>query len=98
MLTAKDIKGVCVMMPTPCKEGHEGWDSTDSVDLDETARLENIRVAGHQINFLPGQNNIYPAYKMARTKITAGWSTSAAMGPEPVALPCLRNCASTTLL
>ena len=229
MLTARDIKGVCVMIPTPCKEGHEGWDSTDSVDLGETARmvenlirggigsiaacgttgecaallweekrafvdtivrvnrnrvpvfagatalgtkevvrqmrglkdvgahgafvglplwqtptlensvqffadlsaavpdmpimiysnsmffkstfptpfwaglakkaptvittkvtygigtlLEDIRVAGHQINFLPGQNNVYPAYKMARPRITAIWSTSAAMGPEPV--------------
>jgi trans-o-hydroxybenzylidenepyruvate hydratase-aldolase len=46
--------------------------------------LDDIRVAGHQINFLPGQNNIYPAYKMARPNITACWSTSALMGPEPV--------------
>lgn len=46
--------------------------------------LEDLRVAGHQINFMPGQNAIYPAYKMARKKITAVWSTSAAMGPEPV--------------
>jgi len=229
MLTARDLGGICVLVPTPCKEGSDKWDATDSVDLEETARmtesliqagigsltacgttgecaallweekrafidtivqvnrkrvpvfagatalgtkevvrqmkglrdlgadgafvglplwqtptlensvqfyadlseavsdmavmiysnalffkssfptafwaevaknastvittkvtygigtlLEDIRVAGHQINFMPGQNNIFPAYKMARTKITACWSTSAAMGPEPV--------------
>src|SRR5712692_9335916 len=39
MLSAKDIRGVCVMIPTPCKPGHDGWDSTDSVDLEETARM-----------------------------------------------------------
>jgi trans-o-hydroxybenzylidenepyruvate hydratase-aldolase len=229
MLRGKDLKGVCVMIPTPCKEGADGWDATDSVDLQETARmteklieagigsiaacgttgecaallwgekrafidtivqvnrrrvavfagasalgtrevvrqmrglkdvgadgvfvglplwqtptienavqfyadlsqavpdmpimvysnamffkftfptifwqgvakkaptvistkitygintlLEDLRAAGHQINFMPGQSNIYSAYKMARAKITACWSTSAAMGPEPV--------------
>ena len=229
MLTAKDIRGLCALVPTPCKEGADKWNATDSVDLEETARmiesllqagvgsvaacgttgecaallweekrafidtivqvnqrrvpifagatalgtkevvrqmkglkdigadgafvglplwqtptiensvqffadlseavpdmaimvysnalffksafptvfwagvakqaptvittkvtyeigtlLEDIRVAGHQINFMPGQNNIFPAYKMARTKITACWSTSAAMGPEPI--------------
>jgi trans-o-hydroxybenzylidenepyruvate hydratase-aldolase len=46
--------------------------------------LDDIRVAGHQINFMPGQTKTYAAYKMARTRITALWSTSAAMGPEPV--------------
>ncbi len=229
MLTARDLRGICVLVPTPCKEGSDKWDATDSVNLEETARmtegliqagigslaacgttgecaallweekrafidtivqvnrkrvpvfagatalgtkevvrqmkglrevgadgafvglplwqtptldnsvqfyadlseavpdmaimiysnalffkssfptafwagmaenaptvittkvtygigtlLEDMRVAGHQINFMPGQNNIFPAYKMARTKITACWSTSAAMGPEPV--------------
>jgi len=229
MLTARDLRGICVLVPTPCKPGSDKWDATDSVDLEETARmtesliqagigslaacgttgeraallweekrafmdtmfqvnrkrvpvfagatalgtkevvrqmkglrdigadgafvglplwqtptlensvqfyadlseavpelaimiysnalffkstfptafwsgvakqaptvittkvtygigtlLEDMRVAGHQINFMPGQNNIFPAYKMARTKITACWSTSAAMGPEPV--------------
>ncbi len=229
MLTARDLKGVCVLIPTPCKDGADKWDGTDSVDLQETARmienliragvgsiaacgttgecaallweekkafidtiiqvnrkrvpvfagatalgtkevvrqmnglrnvgadgafvglplwqtptlensvqfyadlseavsdlpimiysnalffkstfpttfwagvaqkaptvittkvtygintlLEDIRVAGHQINFMPGQNNIFAAYKMARTKTTAIWSTSAAMGPEPI--------------
>jgi trans-o-hydroxybenzylidenepyruvate hydratase-aldolase len=229
MLTGNDLRGVCVMVPTPCKEGADGWDATDSVDLDEAARMteklvsdgigaiaacgttgecaallweekrafidtlvqvnrkrvpifagatalgtkesvrqmrgvkdvgadgaflglplwqtptldnsvgffadlgeavpdmpimiyanamffksnfpnvfwagiakraptvittkitygldhymEDLEVAGHQINFMPGQNNIYPAYKMAGTRVTAAWSTSAAMGPEPV--------------
>jgi len=229
MLTARDLRGICVLVPTPCKEGADKWDATDSVDLEETAHmiesllqagigsiaacgttgecaallweekrafvdtivqvnrkrvpifagatalgtkevvrqmkalrdvgangafvglplwqtptpensvhffadlseavpdmaimiysnslffkssfptifwagvakkaptvittkvtygigtlLEDMRVAGHQINFMPGQTNVYPAYKMARTKITACWSTSAVMGPEPV--------------
>jgi dihydrodipicolinate synthase/N-acetylneuraminate lyase len=46
--------------------------------------LDDIAVAGHRINFLPGQNNIYPAYQMARTRVTGCWSTSAVMGPEPI--------------
>jgi len=46
--------------------------------------LDDLRVAGHQINFQPGQREIFPAYKMAGTRITAGWSTTAAMGPEPL--------------
>jgi trans-o-hydroxybenzylidenepyruvate hydratase-aldolase len=39
MLTKDDIKGVAVMVPTPTKEGGEGWDVADSVDLEETARM-----------------------------------------------------------
>ena len=43
MLTKDDIRGVSVMAPTPCKPGADGWDSTDSVDLEETARMtENL--------------------------------------------------------
>ena len=39
MLTAKDIGGVYVMAPTPCVEGGEHWSVTDSVDLEESARM-----------------------------------------------------------
>jgi trans-o-hydroxybenzylidenepyruvate hydratase-aldolase len=39
MLTAGDISGVYVMAPTPCVEGGEHWSNTDSVDLDESARM-----------------------------------------------------------
>ena len=47
MLTKDDIKGLAVMIPTPTKEGAEGWDVPDSVDLDETARMtENYVRAG----------------------------------------------------
>src|SRR5712692_11004798 len=47
MLTARDLRGVCVMIPTPCKEGADGWGATDSVDLEETARMiENLVAAG----------------------------------------------------
>jgi len=47
MLTKADIKGVAVMVPTPTKEGAEGWDVIDSVDLDEAARMtENYIRAG----------------------------------------------------
>ncbi|MPZ12974.1 MAG: hypothetical protein GEU73_00870 [Chloroflexi bacterium] len=45
---------------------------------------DDLAVAGHQINFMPGQNGVYPAYKSLRTRVTAFWSTSAAMGPEPL--------------
>ena len=47
MLTKDDFKGLVVMVTTPCKEGAEGWDTVDSVDLDETARMiENYVQAG----------------------------------------------------
>ncbi len=47
MITKDDIRGVSVMAPTPCKEGSEGWASTDSVDLDESARMiENLIQGG----------------------------------------------------
>ncbi len=44
---------------------------------------EDLAVAGHQINFQPGQAHLYGAYQKAGMKITACWSTSAPMGPEP---------------
>ena len=47
--------------------------------------LDDLRVAGHRINFMPGESSIYAAYKMARRKITTVWSSGAAgMGPEPM--------------
>jgi trans-o-hydroxybenzylidenepyruvate hydratase-aldolase len=46
--------------------------------------LEDLRVAGHQINILPGEiEGMYQAYKMAGDRITAGWSVVSACGPEP---------------
>ncbi len=47
MLTKNDVKGLVVMIPTPCKEGADGWEVPDSVDLDESARMiENYIQAG----------------------------------------------------
>ncbi len=45
---------------------------------------DDIRVAGHQVTFLPIDRNIYAAWKRVGDKIQGCWSTSAAMGPEPV--------------
>jgi trans-o-hydroxybenzylidenepyruvate hydratase-aldolase len=39
MLTPGDIRGVYVLPPTPCKEGADRWDATDSVDYDEFSRM-----------------------------------------------------------
>ncbi len=39
MITAQDLKGALAIMPTPAKEGAERLDATNTVDLDETARL-----------------------------------------------------------
>ncbi len=44
---------------------------------------EDLDAAGHQINFQPGQGHVYHAYKKVGNRITAFWSTSIAMGPEP---------------
>ena len=47
MLTAKDVRGVCAMIPTPCIEGGDHWSVENSVDLEETARMiENMVQAG----------------------------------------------------
>lgn len=46
--------------------------------------VEDLDVAGQQINFIVGESNLYDAYKKAGTRITAGWATSAGLGPEPV--------------
>lgn len=44
MLEAKDISGVLAIMPTPAKAGAERLDATDTVDLDETARIADSLV------------------------------------------------------
>ena len=51
MLTAKDIRGVCALPPTPCKEGGDHWSSANSVDLDETARMVEklVRKSEHEL-------------------------------------------------
>jgi len=44
MLSAQDLRGVLAIMPTPAKEGAERLDATNTVDLDETARLADSLV------------------------------------------------------
>jgi dihydrodipicolinate synthase/N-acetylneuraminate lyase len=39
MLTAQDLKGVLGILPTPAKDGADRIDATNTVDLDETARV-----------------------------------------------------------
>lgn len=39
MISAQDLRGVVAIMPTPAKEGADRPDATNTVDLDETARL-----------------------------------------------------------
>lgn len=46
--------------------------------------VEDLDVAEKQINFVVGESGLYEAYQKAGTRITAGWATSAGMGPEPV--------------
>jgi trans-o-hydroxybenzylidenepyruvate hydratase-aldolase len=47
--------------------------------------MSDLRVAGHKINFMPGESSIHAGYKMARGRITAVWSSGAVgMGPEPM--------------
>ena len=45
MLTAQDFKGVYGIVATPAKAGADRWDATDTVDLDETARLAEQLIA-----------------------------------------------------
>lgn len=39
MIGPWDLRGVLAILPTPAKEGADRWDATDTVNLDETARL-----------------------------------------------------------
>jgi len=45
---------------------------------------DDLKGAGHRINFQPGQSAVYAAYQKVGKRITASWSTSAPMGPEPL--------------
>lgn len=45
MLTAQEFKGVYGILPTPAKAGADHWAATDTVDLDETARLTEKLIA-----------------------------------------------------
>ncbi len=45
MMTAREMQGVYAIIPTPAKEGADHWDATDTVDLDETARLVDRLIA-----------------------------------------------------
>ena len=45
---------------------------------------EDIRLAGHQIRFLPNDRAAVDAYRQVPDHITAIWATSVCMGPEPV--------------
>lgn len=44
MLSVADIKGLYGIIPTPSKPGADRWDATDTVDLDELARLTDAIV------------------------------------------------------
>ena len=47
MLKPTDFRGVYAIIPTPAKDGADRWDATDTVDLDETARvLERLLADG----------------------------------------------------
>jgi trans-o-hydroxybenzylidenepyruvate hydratase-aldolase len=42
MLTKADIKGLCIMVPTPTIEGGDTWETVSSVNLEESARMTEI--------------------------------------------------------
>src|ERR1051325_9544177 len=44
MISAQDLKGALAIMPTPAKQGADRLDATNTVDLDETARLSESLV------------------------------------------------------
>ena len=45
---------------------------------------EDVRLAGHQIRFLPNDRAAVDAYRQVPDHVTAIWATSVCMGPEPV--------------
>lgn len=45
MITAKDIRGLYAIVPTPATSSAGGFDATDTVNLDETEKLVNALIA-----------------------------------------------------
>ena len=45
VIQADEISGVYAIIPTPAKEGADHWSATDTVDLEETARLVEALIA-----------------------------------------------------
>ncbi|MEW6471023.1 MAG: dihydrodipicolinate synthase family protein [Actinomycetota bacterium] len=45
-ITAADINGIVGIVPTPATEGASRWDADQTVDLDETAKMVEMVVAG----------------------------------------------------
>lgn len=45
LMTAADVTGLWAIIPTPAKDGADRWDATDTVDLDETARVVEELIA-----------------------------------------------------
>ncbi|MHA3791128.1 dihydrodipicolinate synthase family protein [Sphingomonas sp. YL-JM2C] len=45
LLTASDVQGAWVIIPTPAKPGADHWSATDTVDVDETARVADALIA-----------------------------------------------------
>lgn len=45
-MTAEDVNGVWAIIPTPAKAGADHWSATDTVDVDETARVVENLIAG----------------------------------------------------
>jgi dihydrodipicolinate synthase/N-acetylneuraminate lyase len=45
--------------------------------------LEELEAVDGAINLMPGESGIFTAWQMAPERVTAIWSTQAALGPEP---------------
>src|SRR5437016_428299 len=96
MITAKDLRGVLAIMPTPAKEGADRLDATNTVDLDETARLAEslvrdgatgIMALGTMGECATTSNSDYEAYvdcllKTVRGRILTFVGTTALGGHE----------------
>src|SRR5437773_10110844 len=97
MITANDLSGALAIMPTPAKEGADRLDATNTVDLDETARLAESLVRDGATGLIAlgttgeratTQQSDYEAYvdcllKTVRGRIPTFVAMPSRSGPEP---------------
>ena len=65
-LTAADIQGAWVIMPTPSTPDASDWRSTHTVDLDETARRRGLPIESGRMEMVDGSLTTFRTAGMPR--------------------------------
>lgn len=84
-LTARDVKGAWAIIPTPAKSNASDWRATDTVDLDETARVVEALIKSGVDGILSlGTLGECAALTLAEKRAFIGTAVDAARGRVPI--------------